>query len=96
VSGILLLRNVRIAQPEKKADVEVSFDGIAWFSIGSVGSEPGGGGDDVVFLDFSSTGLSSVRYVRLTDTTNFGPHANDADGYDLDAVDAINACVNDQ
>jgi len=87
--------NGRPSYPEEKANVEVSFDGTNWYSIGTVTSEPGGGGDGIVLLDFSSTLLPSIKYVRITDSTDYGPHANDADGYDLDAVDAVNACIED-
>ncbi len=79
--------NSRNTYPLESAQVEVSADGTTWFSLGNVTSEPGG--DGVVFKDISSTGLESILYVRLTDNTDFGRHTNDADGYDLDAIDGV-------
>ena len=86
--------NGRPGYPLESALVEVSLDGVNWYSLGNVGSEPAG--DGVEYKDFSSTGLSYVKYVRLTDNTNYGPHVSDADGYDLDAVDGVYAvCLDD-
>lgn len=85
--------NGRATYPEERADVYVSFDGINYFFIGVVTSEPGVGGDGIVELDIAPSGLPSIKYVRLIDTTNFGPHTNDADGYDIDAVKAKSACL---
>jgi len=82
--------NGRATYPEEKVSVEVSKDETTWYSIGEATSEPGG--DGIVLLDFSSIGLSSVKFVRLTETTNFDPHLGNADGYDLDAVDAVYGC----
>ncbi len=81
------ITNGRDSYPEEKADVEVSQDGITWKYIGTVSSKAVGGVD---YLDFDSTGWSWIQYVRITDITNFGLHASDADGYDLDAIDAVN------
>lgn len=85
--------NGRVTYPEEKALVEVSFDGLSWFSVGTASSEPGVGGDGVMLFDISPTGLTSVKYVRLTETTDFTSHTNDSDGFDLDAVDGVNGCV---
>jgi Camelysin metallo-endopeptidase len=85
--------NGRVSYPQESATVSVSFDGITYFPIGSVTSEPGVGGDGVVELDIAASGLPSIKYVRLLDTTNYAIHANDADGYDLDAVKAKSACL---
>jgi len=83
--------NGRPGYPLESALVEVSQNGATWQSLGNVGSEPGG--DGVEYKDISSTGWPSVSYVRLTDNTNFTPHASNADGYDLDAVDGVNGCL---
>lgn len=85
--------NGRVSYPQESAAVSVSFDGVTYFPIGSVTSEPGVGGDGVVDLDIAASGLPSIKYVRLTDTTNFALHDNNADGYDLDAVKAKSACL---
>lgn len=80
------ITNGRLSYPLEKASVEVSADNITYYPVGDVTSEPPG--DGIMFLDFSTTPLSAIQYVKLTDTTNFTPHASNADGYDVDAVDA--------
>lgn len=81
--------NGRNTYPAESAKVEISLNGTDWYEVGTATSEPGGGGDGVSWFDISATGLSTFKYVRITDVTNFTPHANDADGFDLDAVDAV-------
>lgn len=73
--------------PQEKAKVEVSQDGTNWYGDWTVVSSKDTNG--VGYVDFSSTGLSWIKYVRITDTTDFSLHDDKADGYDLDAVDAV-------
>ncbi len=80
------ITNGRPSYPEERADIEVSQDGSAWFPIGSVSGLDNGTG--VSLLDFSSTGLPWIKYVKISDSTDFTIHNEQADGYDLDAVDA--------
>jgi hypothetical protein len=79
--------NGRDSYPLESAKVEVSFDNVTYYLLGNVTSEPGE--DGISYLDFDSTGLDYVKYVRLTDNTDFSPHNNDADGYDLDTIDGV-------
>lgn len=81
------ITNGRTTYPEELADVEVSQDGVYWEYIGTVSSKAAAGVD---YLDFDSTGWSWIKFVRITDVTDFGPHSADADGYDIDAIDATN------
>ncbi len=83
------ITNDRDFYPLEKAKVEVSSDGSTWYEIGEATSEPGG--DGVTYLDISDnpSAPSTIRYVRLTDTTDPNIHPGVADGYDLDAIDAI-------
>lgn len=81
------ITNGRSTYPLEKASVAVSADNVTYFAIGEVTSEPAG--DGVEFLDFSSTGLGSIQYVKLTNTTNPSIHGALADGYDVDAVDGV-------
>ncbi len=85
--------NGRPTYPEEKATIEVSLDGTNWFSLGMISNKDNGTG--VSLLDFSSTGLPWVKYVRISDATNFALHTNDADGYDLNAVDATSGICRD-
>jgi len=77
----------RPGYPVEKALVEVSQDGTNWVSLGEVDNKAGG--DGVAYKDLNAVGLTWIKFVRITDTTNDPSHKNDADGYDLDAVDAI-------
>jgi len=74
--------------------VEVSSDGVTRYSIGTISSKQtqDAAVNSVQYLDFGMY-LEEVQYVRITDTSNPALHSNDADGYDLDAVDAVYACV---
>lgn len=81
------ITNGRDSYPEENAKVEVSQDSITWKDIGEVSSKAT---DGIDYLDFDSTGWSWIQYVRITDTTDFSLHSNDADGYDIDAIDATN------
>lgn len=76
--------------PVEKAKVEVSQNGTDWYELTEEASnDKDEGGDNVTLLDFSETGLPWVKYVRITDTTESGLHNDEADGFDLDAVDAV-------
>jgi hypothetical protein len=68
--------------PAETALVAVSQNGTTWFDIGTA-INPGASS-----FDFSSTSLTWIKYVRLTDTSNGGVHSADADGFDVVAVKA--------
>ncbi|HMQ01875.1 MAG TPA: hypothetical protein PKD79_02270 [Candidatus Doudnabacteria bacterium] len=71
--------------PLETASVEVSQDGATWYLAGTADNTPG---DKVTYLDFGHTGLSWIKYVKVTDTSNAALFEATADGFDLDAVDA--------
>jgi len=77
----------RDTYPEETATVEVSENGSTWFNLGTIGNHDSGTG--VSLLDFNSTGLATINYIRLTDATDYSLHNDAADGYDLDAFDAF-------
>lgn len=62
------------------AHFEVSEDGTTYVSLGS--------GSGNVSLDISGTGLSLVRYIRITDD-NDGVPSEPQGGFDLDAVEVF-------
>lgn len=75
---------------EETALVEVSQDGSTWYSVGTASSHAT---DGATSFDFDATGLEWIMFVRVTDTTDFDtefPSDNGADGFDLDAVGAVN------
>ena len=68
--------------PIEKAQVDVSQDSINWFAFPNEAIRDESFDLDDVFLPW-------VHYVRVTDTSDPEIHSNDADGYDLDAVEAL-------
>jgi len=80
------ITNSRQSYPEELASVEVSSDGSTYFPIGTASSQDPAG---VASLDIATSGLSSILYIRVTDTTNSSIHGATADGYDLDAIEGI-------
>lgn len=77
--------------PEETALIEVSQDSAQWYEIGTANNHDT---DGVSYFDFDSTGLAWIKYVLITDTTDYEPHSNDADGYDIDAIDATTIICN--
>lgn len=72
------------AYPLETAKVEVSQNGTDWVLLGTADNTTV---DKVTALDLSGTGLSWIKFVKITDTSNtalFGDSG--ADGFDLDAV----------
>ena len=88
------ITNSRNSYPLEKAMVEVGVDNDTWILLDDeITSQSGVNG--VILIDLSNTSgvPSQINYIRITDTTDPAIHASDADGYDLDAVDAITLCV---
>lgn len=78
--------------PEETAKVEVSYDGNTWYELGTASNQNPGADS---YFDLASIGLPIAHYVRLTDTTDFNLHTSDADGFDVDAIDAVHGlCEN--
>lgn len=71
--------------PAETAKIEVSQNGTTWYEVGTANNASL---DKVTYFDFDATGLEWIKFVRITDTSNPALHTNDADGFDLDAIDA--------
>lgn len=69
--------------PDELVKIEVSQDGIDWKQLTSTAS------NGVTNVDFGETGLDWIQYIRLTDISDPADFPNGADGFDLDAVEAI-------
>lgn len=85
------ITNSRNSYPLEKVTVEVSANGTTWHFLGNATSKP----DVITLLDFSANGAipSQIKFVRITDITDPSIHSNDADGFDLDSVDAKYGCT---
>ncbi len=69
--------------PVEKLKVEVSQDGVTWYT-----ADPSLLRDEEADMDV--TPLDWARYVRLTDVSTRSEFEATADGYDLDAIQALN------
>ncbi len=81
--------------PLETALVEVSQDGNTWHTLSQPFTNTGTVVSSTITktgFDFSSTGLASIQYVRVTDQTNPALHTNDADGIDLESAQAVSSC----
>ncbi len=76
----------RNTYPLETAKVEVSFDDVNWYGNFTATSEPGGDGINEIDVDGA---LNEFQYVRITDTSNPSLFPNNADGFDIDAVQAL-------
>ena len=84
--------NGRSSYPEEKAKVEVAQNSSGpWVEIGIVNSL----GSAVDYLDIAGN-FPWVKYVRITDISDSSIHSSTADGYDVDAVDAVEMCINSE
>lgn len=75
----------------EQAKVEVSQAGLSgpWIVLGTaISTSTDGGNEGVKLFDLNTAGLSWIKFVRLTDTTNFINAPIWMDGFDLDAVGA--------
>lgn len=74
--------------PNETVKIEVSQTGLdgSWYTLSEAGSNTNPLG--VTYVDFNETGLSWIKFVKLTDTSNPALFEATADGFDLDAVDA--------
>lgn len=72
--------------PEERAVVDISQDGTNWFEVGTASSKAT---DGISSFDISGTGLSWFQFVRITDQTDYSLHGNNADGFDLDAIQGV-------
>jgi predicted ribosomally synthesized peptide with SipW-like signal peptide len=71
--------------PDEKVRVEASPDGSSWTELAASMNRDG-------YVDMSP--LTSVQYLRLTDVSVVASFESTADGYDLDAVQAICGSTN--
>ena len=72
--------------PVEKIKIEVSQDGTNWFLVAS-------SLDRDTEADLALSGLTWAKYVRITDVSPRGLFEDTADGYDLDAVSALNCGI---
>lgn len=78
--------------PDEVVEVYVSQDGSTWHYLGladnSRSLDPI---HTVTAFDLGTVGLDHVSYVKLVDVTDPADHNDNADGYDLNAVEALHS-----
>lgn len=74
------------AYPDENVKVEVSQNGSDWELAEAVAVRDEG-------VDISGTSFDWIRYVRITDINSPAGFPADADGYDLDAIEALHCGV---
>lgn len=75
--------NGRNSYPEESAKVEVSEDGVSWKTVGTVSGKISNG---IAGFNVSATGFSAIKFVKITDVTNWALHTPGADGFDLESI----------
>ncbi len=79
----------RFSYPLERATVQVSTNGTDWISFSSPASSRVNA-LGVSSYDLGTVGLSSIRYIRLTDIFNPANLNPEADGFDVNAIQALN------
>jgi len=80
--------------PSETADVYASQDDVNWTYLGSadnIGREEGDNQHTFTYFDLGD--LDWATYVKVVDTTDPALHNSHADGYDLNAVEALQNCI---
>lgn len=79
----------RFSYPLERATVQVSTNGTNWVSFSSPASSRANA-LGITSYDLASVGLSSIRFIRLTDIVNPANLNPEADGFDINAIQALN------
>lgn len=79
--------------PAETADVYASNDGIDWIKLGEADNIT----RDTTYnwqtiSEFDLGDLEYAKYIKVQDTTSPDPLPNDADGYDLNTIQALHEC----
>jgi len=79
--------------PLETADVYASQDGVTWTYLGEADNTT----RDVIGIhsisEFDLGALTGINYIKIEDTTDPAVHNSAADGYDLNAVLALQDCI---
>ncbi len=77
--------------PLETANVFASQDGENWTFLGEADNTNNVGIHTISEFDLGA--LASATYIKVVDTSNPADHNNAADGYDLNAVEALHDCI---
>lgn len=79
--------------PLETADVSASQDGVDWTLLGTAVNTTGTPQSP---NEFDLVDLERAKYIKVTDTTNPDVHADNADGFDLNAVGSLQDCTREE
>jgi hypothetical protein len=77
--------------PLETAEIYASQDGSSWIDLGEADNTNNAGIHTI--SEFDLNGLDWATYIKVVDTTDSALHNNTADGYDLNAVLALQDCM---
>jgi len=80
--------------PLETADVYASQDGTTWTYLGEADNTNQAGIHTISEFDLGD--LEWAKYIKIVDITDPALHGSDADGYDLNAVESLQDCVQEE
>jgi hypothetical protein len=80
--------------PLEKAEIYASQDGTNWVYLGEADNT--NKQDIHTISEFDLGDLEWARYIKVVDTSDPAVHNNNADGYDLNAIEVLQDCVGTQ
>jgi hypothetical protein len=90
-SDVKIIEDTWGPYPLEKADVWASQDGTTWTYLGEADNTNNVGIHTISEFDLGS--LNWAKYIKIEDTCDPAVHNNNADGYDLNAVESLQDCV---
>lgn len=88
---IRIIEDTWSTYPLEKADVWASQDGTTWTYLGEADNTNDVGIHTISEFDLGI--LNWAKYIKIEDTCDPTLHTNAADGYDLNAVESLQDCV---
>ena len=90
-NDIKVIEDIWGRYPLEKAEVYISEDGENWVYLGEADNT---NAESIhTTNEFDLDGLMSVRYIKVVDTTDPAIHNGNADGYDFNAIQALQDCI---
>lgn len=90
---VKVIEDTWTSYPLEKAEVYASQDGINWTYLGEADNTTRDALGIHSFKEFDLGLLEWATYIKIVDTCDPSIHNNEADGYDLNAVQALQDCV---
>ncbi|MFY1112186.1 MAG: hypothetical protein AB3K77_10970 [Methanosarcinaceae archaeon] len=93
-SDLKIIEDTWGSYPVEKAEVYASPDGEVWTYLGEANNTQR---DPVNYIhtiaEFDLGSLEEARYIKIVDTSDPSEHNSNADGYDLNAIQSLQDCI---